>query len=226
MWRCLIIEEDHENARDIADGFSELGHQAVVCHDGADGLSRAVEEYWDVIILDRVLPDQDGLSIVSTLREFGKKTPVLILSALATLDERVKGLKAGADDYLAKPFALSELMARAEALVRRSRVIQDGHGLTEGDLTLDLITRQARRAGEVITLQPREFRLLAFFMMHAGRLVTRSMLLESVWDYKFDPQTNVVDVLVSRLRTKVDAHFAYPLIHTVRGSGYVFSASK
>lgn len=225
MWHCLIIEDDHENARYIANGFSELGHKVVVCHDGVDGLRRATEEHWDVIILDRMLPnDVDGLSILSTLRGLGKKTPVLVLSALAALDERVKGLKAGGDDYLTKPFAFSELTARVEALVRRSRVNPSTRELKVGDLRLDLLTRQAERAGTPIALQPREFRLLAFLMTHAEQLVTRTMLLESVWEYNFDPQTNVIDVQVSRLRTKIDADFAYPLIHTVRGSGYVFSA--
>lgn len=224
MWRCLIIEDDHENARYIANGFAELGHKAVVCHDGVDGLRRATEEHWDVIILDRMLPnDVDGLSILATLRGLGKKTPVLVLSALAALDERVKGLKAGGDDYLTKPFAFSELTARTEALVRRSRTIPATRDLKVGDLTLDLMTRHVTRSGKAISLQPREFRLLAFFMTHADQLVTRTMLLESVWEYNFDPQTNVIDVQVSRLRTKIDAGFSYPLIHTVRGSGYVFS---
>lgn len=225
MWHCLIIEDDHENARYIANGFTELGHKAVVCHDGVDGLRRATQEHWDVIILDRMLPnDVDGLSILSTLRGLGKKTPVLVLSALAALDDRVKGLKAGGDDYLTKPFAFSELTARVEALVRRSRTSPATRELNVGDLTLNLLTRQAQRAGKCIALQPREFRLLAFLMTHAGQLVTRTMLLESVWEYNFDPQTNVIDVQVSRLRTKIDAGFAYPLIHTVRGSGYIFSA--
>lgn len=224
MWRCLIIEDDHENARYIANGFVELGHKAVVCHDGVDGLRRATEEDWDVIILDRMLPNEvDGLSILATLRGLGKKTPVLVLSALAALDERVKGLKAGGDDYLTKPFAFSELTARTEALVRRSRSTPTNRELIVGDLNLNLMTRQVTRAGTVISLQPREFRLLAFFMTHADQLVTRTMLLESVWEYNFDPQTNVIDVQVSRLRTKIDAGFAYPLIHTVRGSGYVFT---
>lgn len=224
MWRCLIIEDDHENARYIANGFAELGHKAVVCHDGVDGLRRATEEHWDVIILDRMLPNEvDGLSILATLRGLGKKTPVLVLSALAALDERVKGLKAGGDDYLTKPFAFSELTARVEALVRRSRATPTSRELLVGDLSLNLMTRQVTRAGTVISLQPREFRLLAFLMTHADQLVTRTMLLESVWEYNFDPQTNVIDVQVSRLRTKIDAGFAYPLIHTVRGSGYVFS---
>lgn len=226
MWHCLIIEDDHENACYIANGFIELGHTAVVCHDGADGLRRATEEQWDVIILDRMLPNSvDGLSILSTLRSLGKKTPVLVLSALAALDERVKGLKAGGDDYLTKPFAFSELMARVEALVRRSKSDPMAQQLTVGDLTLNLLTRQAERAGTAITLQPREFRLLAFLMTHADQVVTRTMLLESVWEYHFDPQTNVIDVQVSRLRNKIDAGFAYPLIHTVRGSGYYFSAT-
>src|SRR5690625_2160621 len=183
MWHCLIIEDDPQNARYIANGLAELGHAAVVCHDGVKGLNRATGETWDIIILDRMLPDNvDGLSILSTLRSLGKTTPVLVLSALAALDERVKGLKAGGDDYLTKPFAFSELVARAEALVRRSRAMPSLRDLKVGDLTLDLLRRRATRAGKVIALQPREFKLLAYFMMHADQLVTRTMLLQSVWE--------------------------------------------
>lgn len=226
MWHCLIIEDDPQNARYIANGLAELGHMAVVCHDGVQGLSRATSETWDIIILDRMLPDNvDGLSILSTLRSLGKATPVLVLSALAALDERVKGLKAGGDDYLTKPFAFSELAARIEALVRRARTRPPTGKLTVGDLSLDLLTRQAERAGQSIALQPREFRLLAYLMTHADQVVTRTMLLESVWEYHFNPQTNVIDVQVSRLRNKIDTGFAYPLIHTVRGSGYILSAT-
>lgn len=225
MWQCLIIEDDHENARYIASGFARLGHSTVLCHDGEEGMQRATQQQWDVIILDRMLPNNiDGLSILEAMRQAGKKTPVLVLSALAALDERVKGLKAGGDDYLTKPFAFSELTARAEALVRRSRAVPSLRDLKVGDLTLDLLRRRATRAGKVIALQPREFKLLAYFMMHADQLVTRTMLLQSVWEYNFDPQTNVIDVQVSRLRNKIDAGFDFPLIHTVRGSGYIFSA--
>lgn len=225
IWRCLIVEDDAENARFIAEGFRAMGHIAVVSREGADALARATAEPWDLVILDRMLPNEvDGLSILSTLRALGKKTPVLVLSALSALDERVRGLKAGGDDYLAKPFAFSELAARAEALVRRSRVGPEIRTLQVADLTLDLARRQVERGGRPIALQPREFRLLACLMMHAGQVLTRTMLLEAVWDYQFDPQTNVIDVQVSRLRGKLDAGGAPTLIHTVRGVGYRLEA--
>ncbi len=221
MWRCLIVEDDVHNARYIADGFRELGHVAVISHDGAEALARSTAEAWDLIILDRMLPNGvDGLSILATLRGLGKKTPVIVLSALSALDERVRGLKAGGDDYLAKPFAFSELAARAEALVRRARPGPEIRVLQFADLQLDLARRQAERNGRPLPLQPREFRLLACFLMHPGQVLTRSMLLESVWDYRFDPQTNVIDVQVSRLRAKLTADGGLQLIHTVRGMGY------
>jgi two-component system OmpR family response regulator len=220
-WRCLVVEDDADNARYIAQGFRALGHVAVICRDGTDALIRATGEPWDLVILDRMLPHGvDGLSILSALRGLGKKTPVLVLSALSALDERVRGLKAGGDDYLTKPFAFSELVARAEALVRRSRPGPEIRRLQVADLTLDLASRHVERDGRAIALQPREFRLLAVLMMHAGQVLTRTMLLEAVWDYQFDPQTNVIDVQVSRLRAKIDAGSACPLIHTVRGVGY------
>lgn len=221
LWRCLIVEDDADNARYIAEGFRALGHVAVISRDGTDALARATSEAWDLVILDRMLPNEvDGLSILATLRALGKKTPVLVLSALSALDERVRGLKAGGDDYLAKPFAFSELAARAEALVRRSRTGPEIRTLEVADLSIDLASRQVRRAGRPIALQPREFRLLAYLMMHPGQVVTRTMLLEAVWDYQFDPQTNVIDVQVSRLRGKLDAGGAPTLIQTVRGAGY------
>lgn len=221
MWRCLVVEDDADNARYIAEGFRALGHVVVVARDGAEALSRLTGESWDLVILDRMLPNEvDGLALLSTLRALGKKTPVLVLSALSALDERVRGLKAGGDDYLTKPFAFSELAARAEALVRRSRAGPEIRTLHLGDLTLDLARRSVERGGRPIALQPREFRLLAYFMMNAGQVVTRTMLLEAVWDYQFDPQTNVVDVQVSRLRGKLDAGGRASLIHTVRGLGY------
>ncbi|MDM0026352.1 response regulator transcription factor [Variovorax saccharolyticus] len=221
VWRCLIVEDDAENARFIAEGFRSMGHIAVVSREGADALARATTEPWDLVVLDRMLPNEvDGLSILSTLRALGKKTPVLVLSALSALDERVRGLKAGGDDYLTKPFAFSELAARAEALVRRSRVGPEIRRLQVSDLELDLAKRQVERGGRPIALQPREFRLLAYLMMHAGQVLTRTMLLEAVWDYQFDPQTNVIDVQVSRLRAKLDVGGAPTLIHTVRGVGY------
>jgi len=221
MWRCLIIEDDVSNARYIADGLRALGHVTVICHDGPTALVRVTGEAWDLIILDRMLPDDvDGLSILSTLRGLGRKTPVLVLSALSALDERVRGLKAGGDDYLTKPFAFSELVARAEALVRRSRPGPEIRVLQFSDVRLDLTTRRVERAGRSIELQPREFRLLACLMLTPGQTLTRTMLLEAVWSYQFDPQTNVVDVQMSRLRRKLDSAGARPLIHTVRGIGY------
>jgi two-component system OmpR family response regulator len=226
VWRCLIVEDDADNARYIADSFRALGHVAVICRDGADALARATGEPWDLVILDRMLPHGiDGLSILSTLRNLGKKMPVLVLSALSALDERVRGLKAGGDDYLTKPFAFSELAARAEALVRRSRPGPEIRTLQLADLTLDLATRHVERGGRPIALQPREFRLLAHLMMHSDQVLTRTMLLEAVWGYQFDPQTNVIDVQVSRLRAKVDVGTTRPLIHTVRGVGYRMAAS-
>lgn len=221
MWRCLVVEDDLANARFIADGLRELGHIAVVCHEGAQALERATTEAWDLIILDRMLPHGvDGLSILSTLRALGKKTPVIVLSALSALDERVRGLKAGGDDYLTKPFAFTELVARAEALVRRARPGPEIRVLQYADLQLDLARRHVQRGARTVALQPREFRLLAFFMLHAQHNLTRAMLLEAVWDYHFDPQTNVIDVQVSRLRAKLSAQGEPPLIQTVRGVGY------
>lgn len=226
MWRCLIIEDDTDNARYIAAGLKEEGHFTAICHDGASGLQRATGEQWDVIILDRMLPnDIDGLSILSTLRALGKKTPVLVLSALTGLDERVRGLKAGGDDYLTKPFAFPELAARIEALVRRSSTNYEVRQLQVADLSLDLVARSVTRAGKPIALQPREFKLLAYMMMNSDQVLTRTMLLASVWDYHFDPQTNIIDVQISRLRQKIDGPFTVPLIHTVRGTGYMISAS-
>ena len=185
------------------------------------GIALAVGEQWDVIILDRMLPDEfDGLQILQTLRAIGKTTPVLVLSALSATDERVRGLKAGCDDYLTKPFAFSELSARLEALMRRAQVPAPVREMKLADLRINLMTRSADRAGVPLALQPREFRLLAFLMQHAHQIVTRTMLLESVWDYRFDPQTNVIDVHISRLRGKVDKGFEPALIHTVRGVGY------
>lgn len=225
MWRCLVVEDDADNARYIANGFRALGHVVVVCRDGVAALDRAVAEPWDLIILDRMLPHEvDGLSILATLRGLGKKTPVLVLSALSALDERVRGLKAGGDDYLTKPFAFSELAARAEALVRRARPGPVIRTLRIDDLTLDLASRHVERGGRPVALQPREFRLLAYLMSHPGQVLTRTMLLEAVWDYQFDPQTNVIEVQISRLRNKLDAGDAKPLIHTVRGIGYRIAA--
>lgn len=224
MYRYLIIEDDALNAHYIAEGLRQQGAQATVCGDGVQGIALAVGESWDVIILDRMLQGGfDGLQILQTLRSLGKQTPVLVLSALSATDERVRGLKAGCDDYLTKPFAFSELSARLEALVRRAQIPAPTREMQLADLRVNLITRNAERAGQPLALQPREFRLLAFLMQHAHQIVTRTMLLESVWDYRFDPQTNVIDVHISRLRSKVDKGFETALIHTVRGVGYSLS---
>ncbi|MCK9507109.1 MAG: winged helix-turn-helix domain-containing protein [Pigmentiphaga sp.] len=222
--RCLVIEDDIDTSKYIANGLRQAGHEVRVTHDGAEGLQLAMSEVWSVIVLDRMLPnDVDGLSIVATLRGLGKKTPVLILSALGSLDERVKGLKEGGDDYLIKPFAFSELLARLEALERRNVEPEPVQQLNVADLSIDLARRRVERAGKVINLQPREFRLLVYLVLNQGTVVTRTMLLESVWDYHFDPQTNVIDVQISRLRNKIDQDFEPALIHTVRGKGYMLS---
>lgn len=222
-WRCLVIEDDAESMRYIVEGLLEQGHEVKSCADGREGLKQSVQESWDLIILDRMLPNQvDGLSILSALRAQGNDTPVLVLSALSDLDERVKGLKAGGDDYLTKPFAFSELYARLEALVRRNKSV-DLTVLQVADLRLDLGSGKVQRQHKDIALKPREFRLLAYLMRNADQVVTRTMLLEAVWDYHFDPQTNVIDVQISRLRGKVDQGFDIPLIHTIRGAGYMLS---
>ncbi len=225
--RCLIIEDDEQAARYISGGLEAAGHSAVACGNGVDGLYLASNESWDAIVLDRLLPGGiDGLSILTTIRSLGKATPVLILSALASLDERIKGLRTGGDDYLTKPFAFSELLARLEALLRRPTLQEEVQELRLADLRLDLKRRKVERAGKVIALQPREFRLLEYLLRNKGQVVTRTMLLESVWDYHFDPQTGVIDVQISRLRQKVDKGFLPQLIHTVRGVGYMMSEEE
>ncbi len=224
MWQCLIIEDDRNNARYLANGLTELGHLVTVSSDGASGLENAMKDKWDIIILDRILPNHvDGLSILSALRVLGKKTPVLVLSALSAVDDRVDGLRAGGDDYLCKPFSFSELVARADALVRRSRPELDVKNLRIADLTINVTTQKVQRAERSISLQPQEFRLLLYLMLNAHRIVTRTMLLETIWGYNFDPQSNVIDVQVSRLRRKIDFISATPLIHTIRGVGYTIS---
>jgi two-component system OmpR family response regulator len=223
--RCLVIEDEAETARYIGNGLAESGHVATLCADGVGGLDLATHEEWDVVILDRMLPGGvDGLTIVANLRRLDKPTPVLILSALANLDERVRGLRAGGDDYLTKPFAFSELLARVEALARRGAAREAPRELAVADLKLDLVARRAERAGRAIALQPREFRLLEYLVRHQGQALTRTMLLEAVWDYWFDPQTNVIDVQISRLRAKIDRDFSPPLLRTIRGIGYMISA--
>jgi two-component system, OmpR family, response regulator len=218
--RILIIEDDRDAAQYLAKGLRESGHSAEVAEDGRNGLLRAAVEPFDVLIVDRMLPNLDGLSLVQHLRKTGHATPVLFLSALGEVDDRVKGLRAGGDDYLAKPYAFSELLARIENLGRRRDQRAAATRLTVADLELDLLSRKATRAGQAIDLQPREFQLLETLMRHAGQVMTRTMLLEKVWNYHFDPQTNVIDVHISRLRQKIDRGFEPPLIHTVRGAGY------
>jgi two-component system OmpR family response regulator len=218
--RILIIEDDRDAAQYLAKGLRESGHSAEVAEDGRDGLLRSAVEPFDVLIVDRMLPNLDGLSLVQHLRKTGHTTPVLFLSALGEVDDRVKGLRAGGDDYLAKPYAFSELLARVENLGRRRNSRAAATRLKVADLELDLLSRKATRAGQAIDLQPREFQLLETLMRHAGQVMTRTMLLEQVWNYHFDPQTNVIDVHISRLRQKIDRGFEPPLIHTVRGAGY------
>jgi len=219
--RCLVIEDEAETANYICKGLREAGYLVSTCDNGPDGLDLAVGSDWDIIILDRMLPGRiDGLSIVDKLRALGKQTPVIIVSALTSIDARVSGLRGGADDYLSKPFAFSELLARIEALQRRSAPGADSSTLQVADLKLDLRTLRVTRGAKVITLQPREYRLLEYLMRNVNQVVTRTMLLESVWDYHFDPQTNVIDVQISRLRAKVDKDFPVMLIHTLRGVGY------
>jgi len=223
--RLLIVEDDARVGEHVAKGLREAGHLVELVADGREGLFRAAGEAYDVVVLDRMLPNVDGLKILQTMRAAGDATPVLILSALGEVDERVRGLNAGGDDYLVKPFALSELLARVEALGRRAPVEAKATRLTLGDLEIDLLGREVRRGGQRIELTGREFRIVEHLVRNAGRVGTRSMLLEAVWDYQFDPQTNIVDQHVSRLRQKVDRDFPHPLIHTVRGVGYVMRSN-
>ena len=223
--RVLIIEDDQEVSGYMAKGLREAGHVVETAGDGEAGLALARDAEFDVLVVDRMLPKLDGLDVIATLREEGDKTPVLILSALGEIDQRVEGLKAGGDDYLVKPYAFAELLARVEALARRRDPETVKTKLAVGDLELDLLARTVSRGGEDIQLQPREFRLLEFLMRHSGQVVTRTMLLEKVWDYHFDPQTNVIDVHISRLRAKIDKPFGASMLHTVRGAGYRLSAA-
>ncbi|MEG6510072.1 response regulator transcription factor [Methyloligella sp. 2.7D] len=223
--RVLVIEDDQETASFLMRALKESGHIAEHAADGEAGLALARLNAYDVLIVDRMLPKLDGLSVIGLLREEEVRTPALILSALDGVDERVKGLRAGGDDYLTKPYAFSELLARVEALARRTSPEEAATRLSVGDLTLDRLSHKVSRAGEQILLQPREFRLLEYLMKHAGQVVTRTMLLENVWDYHFDPQTNVIDVHISRLRSKIDKNFDTPLLHTVRGAGYTIRDS-
>ncbi len=218
--RVLVIEDDKETALFLQKSLKENGHTADLAHDGEAGLALATDGAYDVLIVDRMLPRLDGLSLIKSLRAEGNRTPVLILSALGEVDDRVKGLRAGGDDYLTKPYAYSELLARVEALGRRTAPEEQQTRYSVGDLVLDRLSHRVTRGGEHILLQPREYRLLEYLMQHAGQVVTRTMLLEHVWDYHFDPQTNVIDVHVSRLRAKIDKNFDTQLLHTVRGAGY------
>lgn len=223
--KILVIEDDAQAAAYMVKGLRESGHVVDHAADGKDGLFMAGSETYDVLIVDRLLPGRDGLSLVEILRGAGTDTPVLFLSALGSVDDRVRGLRAGGDDYLTKPYAFSELLARVEALGRRkSAGAAATTRLQVGDLEMDLLARRVRRGTRQIDLLPREFRLLEYLMRHAGNVVTRTMLLESVWDYHFDPQTNVIDVHVARLRQKIDRDFPTPMIHTVRGAGYTLRA--
>ena len=223
MTRILCVEDDATTADYIAKGLGEAGFSVDVAGDGRDGLFQASSGHYDAIVLDRMLPGMDGLAVLSALRAGGVTTPVVMLSALSSLDERVRGLRAGSDDYLAKPFAFAELLARLEAVRRRGNGTAGEAPVTKlsyADLEVDLLTRKVTRGGRKIELQPREFRLLEFLLAHQGQVVTRTMLLEDVWDYHFDPGTNVIDVHVSRLRKKLDEGGAPSLLHTVRGAGY------
>ena len=224
--RILIIEDDREAAAYLVKALKEAGHVADHAGDGQSGFHMAHTRDYDVIVVDRMLPERDGLSVVSGLREKGNGTPALILSALGQVDDRVTGLRAGGDDYLSKPYAFSELLARVEVLGRRRRGKDIETVYRVGDLELDRLSHEVKRGGRTIVLQPREFRLLEYLMKNSGQVVTRTMLLENVWDYHFDPQTNVIDVHVSRLRSKIERDFGSPLLHTVRGSGYIMRAGE
>jgi DNA-binding response OmpR family regulator len=219
--RALIVEDDETISAFVARGLREAGFAVDAASDGEEGLEAALRQPYDVAIVDVMLPKRDGLSVIDELRRRGRTTPVLILSARRSVDDRVRGLQAGGDDYLTKPFAFAELLARVQALVRRATRAPEPTTLTVGDLSLDLLSRKVERAGTPIDLRPREFALLEYLMRNAGHVVSKTMILSHVWDYSFDPQTNVVDVLVSRVRDKVDRPFETKRLHTVRGVGYV-----
>ena len=224
--KVLLVEDNERVSRFVVKGLREAGHAVDHVENGRDGLFHAASETYDAIVMDRMLPGQiDGLGIIETLRSSGNRTPILILSALSSVDERIKGLRSGGDDYLTKPFAFGELLARLDALVRRTQ--GEDHGATHlavGDLQMDLRSRKVARGSRAITLQPREFQLLEYLMRHVGQVVTRTMLLENVWDYHFDPQTNIIDVHISNLRQKIENPGETPLVKTVRGAGYMMTA--
>lgn len=221
--KLLLVEDDVQAAAYLAKGLEESGHTVDLAENGTDGLHLAMTGEYDALIVDRMLPGLDGLSLIAAYRAAGRATPVLILSARGEVDDRVMGLKAGGDDYLTKPYAYSELLARLEALTRRAQAHESNDTLVVGDLVLDRVRHKVTRQNQPIALQPREFRLLDYLMRHAGQVVTRTMLLEQVWSYHFDPQTNVIDVHISRLRSKIDRDFDKPLLHTVRGAGYMLT---
>jgi two-component system OmpR family response regulator len=223
--RVLVVEDDLKIASFVCKGLRQSGYAVDHCSEGEEGLAMARSTDYDAAVLDIMLPRLDGLSLVRSLRADGIQVPVLLLSAKASVDDRVKGLQSGGDDYLTKPFAFSELLARVQALIRRSSQAVEPMRLTVGELSVDLLTREVRRNGQRIELQAREFSLLEYLMRNAGRVVTKTMILEHVWDYSFDPQTNVVDVLVHRLRSKVDKDFPTKMLQTIRGVGYVLKVS-
>jgi two-component system, OmpR family, response regulator len=224
--RILLIEDDNETAGYIADGLRQSGHTVSRASEGRRGLILAADEPYDVVVVDRMLPGIDGLGLVTALRKSGVKTAVLFLSALDGIDDRVEGLEAGGDDYLVKPFAFSELLARLNALARRPPLTSDTTVMRVADLEIDVVRRRVMRDGKIVNLQPREFRLLEYLMRNAGRVVTRTMLLQNVWEFNFDPKTKVVETHISRLRTKIDQNADRQLVHTVRGSGYVLRDSS
>jgi two-component system OmpR family response regulator len=225
--KILLVEDNERVTRFVLKGLQEAGHTADHADNGRDGMFLAASERYDVIIMDRMLPGNvDGLAIIEALRTSGNRTPILILSALSDVDERIRGLRSGGDDYLTKPFAFGELLARLDALARRVQVSSAQTALDVGDLHVDLLSRRATRGPRVIQLQPQEFKLLEYLMRHAGQVVTRTMLLENVWDYHFDPQTNVVDVHISKLRQKIESDTERPLLRTVRNAGYMLTADE
>jgi len=223
--KVLLVEDNERVSSFVKKGLTEAGHSIDHADNGRDGMFLAAGESYDAIVMDRMLPgDIDGLGIISALRKTGRRTPILILSALSDVDERIRGLQSGGDDYLVKPFAFGELLARLDALLRRTQAGTAETTLVVGDLVMDLLSRKVTRGDKNVTLQPREFKLLEYLMRHANQVVTRTMLLENVWDYHFDPQTNVVDVHVSKLRQKIDAGSARPLLRTIRNAGYMLTA--
>lgn len=223
--KVLFVEDNEQVTRFVKKGLAEAGHTVDHAGNGRDGLFLATNETYDVIVMDRMLPGGiDGLCIIESLRKNANKTPILIMSALSDVDERIRGLRSGGDDYLVKPFAFGELLARLDALVRRAKDSGGETTLTIDDLTVNLLSRKVTRAGRAVALQPREFKLLEYLLRHANQVVTRTMLLENVWEYHFDPQTNVIDVHISKLRQKIDAGFGRPLLRTMRNAGYMLTA--